>query len=192
MLKSICQASVPRDAFPPTPPGPEGSNGNGLLRVQWVPGAWLIFPAENAGRVSPQLLYLRYPLRSAPKRQQYWFRMVPDPQTADFTLAAAIRRYFDVVLYLLIFTGFGTLASTGRLDIPTVVLVTGALLFRGYALVRRRRVRLSERWTNLLTVGCVAFFIADEFLISHEFLSATVHLILFVMLVRLFSAQRDR
>jgi hypothetical protein len=35
------QASVPRDAFSPTPPGPEGSNGNGLLRVQWVSGAWL-------------------------------------------------------------------------------------------------------------------------------------------------------
>jgi len=36
-----CQASVPRDVFPPTPPGPEGSNGNGLLRVQWASGAWL-------------------------------------------------------------------------------------------------------------------------------------------------------
>ena len=35
------QASVPRDAFPPTPPGPEGSNGNGLLRVQWPAGVWL-------------------------------------------------------------------------------------------------------------------------------------------------------
>ena len=35
------QASVLRDVLPPTPPGPEGSNGNGLLRVQWVPGAWL-------------------------------------------------------------------------------------------------------------------------------------------------------
>ena len=38
-----CQASVPRDVFPPTPPGPEGSNGNGLFRVQWVAGAWLFF-----------------------------------------------------------------------------------------------------------------------------------------------------
>src|ERR1035441_9370 len=28
------QASVLRDVLPPTPPGPEGSNGNGLLRVQ--------------------------------------------------------------------------------------------------------------------------------------------------------------
>src|SRR6266699_1771070 len=118
--------------------------------------------------------------------------MAPDTQTAEFTLAAAIRRYFEVVLYLLIFTGFGTLASTGRLDIPTVLLVTGALLYRGYALIRRRRVLLSERWTNLLTIACVGFFVADEFLISRAFLSATVHLILFVMLVRLFSAQRDR
>jgi hypothetical protein len=34
MLKSLSQASVSRDALLPTPPGPEGSNGNGLLRVQ--------------------------------------------------------------------------------------------------------------------------------------------------------------
>src|ERR1700693_5435098 len=39
------QASVPRDVFPPTPPGPEGSNGNGLFRVQWVAGAWLFCKA---------------------------------------------------------------------------------------------------------------------------------------------------
>src|SRR5437879_11198511 len=118
--------------------------------------------------------------------------MAGNQQTGEFTLAAAIRRYFDVVLYLLIFTGFGTLASTGGLDTPTVLLVTAALLFRGYVLARRRQVLLSGLWTNLSTIACVAFFIADEFVISRTFLSATVHLILFVMLVRLFSAQRDR
>jgi len=42
------QASVSRDVLPPTPPGPEGSNGNGLLRVQRVPGAWLFsFPERS-------------------------------------------------------------------------------------------------------------------------------------------------
>lgn len=118
--------------------------------------------------------------------------MEEDRQTGEITLAAAIRRYFDVVLYLLIFTGFGTLASTGRLDLPTVAMVTTALLYRGYILAHRRQALLSERWTNLLTIACVGFFIADEFLISRAFLGATVHLVLFVMLVRLFSAQRDR
>ena len=114
------------------------------------------------------------------------------PHTGEISLAAAIRRYFDVVLYLLIFTGFGTLASTGRLDLPTVLLVTSALLYRGYALARRRQVLLSEYWTNILTIGCVGFYIADDSFISRTFLGATVHLVLFVMLVRLFSAQRDR
>jgi len=107
-------------------------------------------------------------------------------------LTAAIRRYLDVALYLLVFTGFGTVASTGRLDLPTVLLVSVALLFRGYILARRRQVLLTERWTNLLTIACVAFFIADEFGISKSFLDSLVHLVLFVMLVRLFSAQTDR
>jgi transglutaminase-like putative cysteine protease len=112
--------------------------------------------------------------------------------TGEITLAAAIRRYFDVLLYLLIFVGFATLASTGRLDLATVLVVTTALLYRGYLLARRRHALLSERWTNLLTIACVGFYIADEFFITRGFLGATVHLVLFVMLVRLFSAQRDR
>jgi len=114
------------------------------------------------------------------------------PQTELLTLTAAIRRYFDVALYLLIFTGFGTLASTGRLDAVTVAVVTAALLFRGYLLARRRQVLLSERWTNVLTIACLGFFIIDEFIISRGFLESLVHLVLFVMLVRLFSAQSDR
>jgi len=112
--------------------------------------------------------------------------------TGEITLAVAIRRYLDVSLFLLIFTGFGTLASTGKLDLPTVLLVSAALLFRGYGLARRHQVTLTERWTNLLTIACVAFYIADEFFISRSFLDSLVHLILFVMLVRLFSAQSDR
>ncbi|MBV9625562.1 MAG: DUF3488 domain-containing protein [Acidobacteria bacterium] len=120
------------------------------------------------------------------------YSMAASHETRDFTLAEAIHRYFDVALYLLIFTGFGTLASTGDLDFPTVLIVTASLLLRGYMLSRRRKVLLSERWTNLLTIGCVGFYIADQFVISRGFLAATVHLALFVMLVRLFSAQRDR
>lgn len=114
------------------------------------------------------------------------------PQTERLPLTAAIRRYFDVALYLLIFTGFGTLASTGRLDNPTVLVVMAALLFRGYILARRRQVLLSERWTNVLTMVCVGFFIIDEFIVSRGFLESLLHLVLFVMLVRLFSAQSDR
>jgi len=107
-------------------------------------------------------------------------------------LWAAVERYFEVALYLLVFVGFATLASTGGLEPITVVLVSGALLFRGYGLVSRRPLLLPERWTTPLTLAYALFYLADYFLISRTFLYATVHLVLFVMLVRLFSARRDR
>ena len=105
---------------------------------------------------------------------------------------AALQRYFEIALYLLVFTGFTTLASTGGLGVVTVLLVSAALLFRGYLLIRGRTWLVSERWTSFLTLGYVAFYLADYFLFSGGFLNATVHLVLFVMVMRLFSAHRDR
>jgi len=108
------------------------------------------------------------------------------------TLPQAIERYFQVSLYLLVLTGFGTLASTGTLDAPAVALVGTALLIRGYLLSKRSEAQISARWTNYLTVGYMAFYVADYTLLSGNFLSATVHLVLFGMVIRLFSAQKDR
>lgn len=113
------------------------------------------------------------------------------PQSAN-PLSLAIERYFEVALYLLVFVGFGTLASTGGLDLLTVLAVSAALLFRGYTLASRRSVLIPERWTTPLTVAYGLFYLADYFVISRTFLNSTVHLVLFVMVVRLFSARRDR
>ncbi len=104
----------------------------------------------------------------------------------------AMQRHFEVALYLMVFTGFATLASTGGLSTLTVLLVGAALLFRGYLLITRRTWLMNERWTSFLTLGYVAFYVVDYFLLSGGFLNATVHLVLFVMVVRLFSAHRER
>ncbi len=112
--------------------------------------------------------------------------------TSTITLPEAIERYFQVALYLLVLTGFGTLASTGTLDPPTVLLVGMALFVRGFFLGRRIDARISTRWTNYLTLAYVAFYLADYTLLSANFLTATVHLVLFGMVVRLFSAQKER
>jgi len=111
---------------------------------------------------------------------------------APTSLSAAIQRYFEVALYLLVLTGFGTLASTGKLSFWTVFLVGAALLLRGYLLASRHSLLIPERWTTVLTLAYVAFAVADYFLLSSGFLDASVHLVLFVMVVRLFSAQRER
>src|SRR5712692_9384025 len=146
--------------------------------------------ATDRQRRYPNVLFPS-PAKSRTVRTQL---MLParEPQSATIPLHLAIERYLELALYLLVFTGFRTLASTGGLDTPTVVLVGAALLFRGFLLARQRTLLIPERWTTVLTLGYVAFYLADYFLISGAFLNATVHLVLFVMVVRLFSAQRDR
>ncbi|MGD0183226.1 MAG: hypothetical protein ABSC15_25735, partial [Terriglobales bacterium] len=113
-------------------------------------------------------------------------------QSEIVPLPTAVQRYFEVALYLLVLCGFGTLVSTGGLDLPTVLLVSAAILFRGYLLATRRTLLIPESWTTTLTLGYVAFYLADYFVFSGLFVTATVHLVLFVMVVRLFSSRRDR
>lgn len=106
--------------------------------------------------------------------------------------AGAVERYFDISLYLMVLTGFATLAATGKLDLPSLLGVGAALLYRGYLLLQRENLALSERWTSYLTIGYVAFYLADFFLISRTFVAASVHLVLFSLVVKVFSVQRDR
>jgi transglutaminase-like putative cysteine protease len=107
-------------------------------------------------------------------------------------MAKAIERYFNLALYLLVLSGFGALASTGGLDLPAVALVGLALALRGHQLLTRREFVIPERWTTFLTLIYVFVYLADYFFVSSGFLGATVHLVLFAMVVRLFSLQRTR
>jgi len=107
-------------------------------------------------------------------------------------LQKAIDHYFEISLYLLVLTGFGTLAGTGGLDLASIVVVATALAVRGYLLARRRRFVISERWTTPLSIAYFAFFAIDYFAVSRGFLAATIHLALFGVVVRMFSLRRER
>jgi transglutaminase-like putative cysteine protease len=116
----------------------------------------------------------------------------PIPQLDVIPLSQAINKYFDLSVYFLVLMGFGTIASTGMLDWPTIVLVGSALAVRGYLLAERRRIVFSERWTTPLTIAYFIFYAGDYFVFSRSFLTATVHLVLFAVVVRTFSLRRDR
>jgi transglutaminase-like putative cysteine protease len=107
-------------------------------------------------------------------------------------LTSSVQRYLVTALYLMVVTGFITLASTGELDFPSLVVVSAAVLFRGYVLITRNTFVLSEFWTTALTFALAAFFALDLFVLSGSFLTATVHFVLLLMLVRLWSARRNR
>jgi protein-glutamine gamma-glutamyltransferase len=113
-------------------------------------------------------------------------------QPGVISLQRAIDFYFELAMYLLVLTGFGTLASTGGLDLPSVVLTGTALAARGFLLARRRSVVISERWTTPLSLIYFFFFAADYFAFSHSFVPATIHLALFGVVIRMFSMRRER
>lgn len=118
--------------------------------------------------------------------------LTPAGPPAPRNFRAAIDRFFEISLYLLVLTGFLTLASTRRLDTLSLAGVLAALLFRGYLVLRDRKVRIPERWTSYLTLVYVLFYVADYFLISGSYVTATVHLVLFGMVVKIYSVQRER
>jgi len=104
-----------------------------------------------------------------------------------------IERLFKTSLFLLVVTGFAALASTGKLDLPGVIFVSGALLLRGYLILREIPFVIPRRVTAWLAISYVLIFFVDFFLISgRDFVSPAVHLVLFGMCVKLFNVERDR
>ena len=105
----------------------------------------------------------------------------------------AIDKYFELSLYLLVLTGFATLAGrAGGLDLPSVV---SDRLRVGVTRIFARKaaeVIISDRWTTPLSIAYFAFFAIDYFVFSRAFLPATIHLALFGVVVRMFSVRRER
>src|ERR1700686_1117440 len=110
---------------------------------------------------------------------------------------SALRRHFEISLYLLLLTGVLTLVSTGKLDLVTILLLPAALLFKGYRWWHGKGPEISNRIATWLTVAYFVFFPFDLWIISRVLatgaqnpalyagLLATVHLMLFATIVRL-------
>src|SRR5712692_1596144 len=98
-------------------------------------------------------------------------------EIAKVPVPTPVDRYLLVCLYLMVITGFGTLAATGQLDLASLLFVTAALLWRGYLLLIHKNLVLPENWNTRLALGFVLFYLLDVFLVSRSFLTATVHLV---------------
>jgi protein-glutamine gamma-glutamyltransferase len=107
-------------------------------------------------------------------------------------LRQGVERYYEYSLFAMIVTGFVTLAGTGKLDPAAMLVVFAALGLRAYLLATRRKLTLTVKTTTRLTIAYIFFYVADFFLLSRSFITATVHLVLFIMVVKMFSMERQR
>src|SRR6202165_5929814 len=136
---------------------------------------------------------------------------IPEAQSHEVSGAAAVtgdlsalRRHFEISLYFLLLTGVLTLVSTGKLDLVTILALPAAMLFKGYRWWHGKGPEISNRAATWLTVAYFVFFPFDLWVISrmlaagaqnpglYAALLATVHLMLFATVVRLFSATTTR
>ncbi len=113
-------------------------------------------------------------------------RPEPDP------LRTSVERYYAYSLFAMIMTAFVTLAGTGKLDPLSLIFVFGALGLRAYHLATGRQLTLTVKTTTRLTIAYVFFYALDFFFLSASFVTATVHLVLFIMVVKMFSMERQR
>src|ERR1700685_1140481 len=114
------------------------------------------------------------------------------------------ERFFRGSLLLLILAAIATLIATGKLDVATCVLVSLAMLYKAYRWLRHQPPELSQRAATWLVVCYLGVFPLYVFFFSRAIAAAStnpslyaallgsVHFLLFVMLVRLYSATTDR
>jgi len=110
----------------------------------------------------------------------------------------SVERYFEASLLLMLGTAFVTVATTGKLDLPSVLVVSIAMLLRLWSHVRELDYSISPRTVTRLSVFYIFFYALDFLIFSagltllDNMLTATVHLVLFTAVVKIFSARTYR
>jgi protein-glutamine gamma-glutamyltransferase len=111
---------------------------------------------------------------------------------ASARLSLPVERFFQFSLLGLVASGYLAVAGSAYLDIPTIILTGGGILLRALLVAGIVRLNLSERTATIAAAAYAAFFPIDYFLLSHDFLSATVHLVFFLAVVKILTASTNR
>jgi protein-glutamine gamma-glutamyltransferase len=114
------------------------------------------------------------------------------------------ERFFRTSLFLLMATSIATLVSTGKLDLLTMIVAPSAVLYKGVRWWRRCEAEIPQRIATRLVVAYLLVFPLDVVFLSRAFVAGStnpalysallgaVHFLLFVMIIRLYSATSDR
>src|SRR5260370_37935641 len=78
----------------------------------------------------------------------------------------SVQRYFEISLLLMLGTGFLTVATTGKLDLVSIAVVSGALLVKLSSYVRDLDYSLSPRKVTLLAIFYIFFYALDLLVLS--------------------------
>ncbi|MFZ0961183.1 MAG: DUF3488 and transglutaminase-like domain-containing protein [Terriglobia bacterium] len=110
----------------------------------------------------------------------------------------SVQRFFEVSLLLTLATGFLTVATTGKLDMVSIVMMCGALSIKLWSYVRGADYSLGPKTVTRISIFYIFFYGLDFLIFAagpsavDRMLTATVHLILFTAVMKIFSARTYR
>jgi transglutaminase-like putative cysteine protease len=103
-----------------------------------------------------------------------------------------MQRYFELSCHALIVSAFVALALTGRLDTAAIAIFGTGIAWSVYRAIQGRRTPISTRAGFILSCAYILFFLFDNTVLSRSFIPASIHLVLFLQLVKLYQAKTDR
>ena len=127
------------------------------------------------------------------ERAQVVTTRTPQPQTH-----ISVQRYFEVSLLLTLATGFLTVATTGKLDVISMVMMFGALAIKLWSYIRGADYSLGPKTVTRISIFYIFFYGLDFLIFStgpsaiDRMFAATVHLVLFTAVMKIFSARTNR
>lgn len=106
--------------------------------------------------------------------------------------SVSVERFFQFSVLGMVASGYLAVAGSGYLDIPTIALTSAGLLLRALLISGVLAFEFSERLVTAVTLAYMAFFGLDYLALSRSFLSATVHLVFFLAVVKILTATTSR
>lgn len=104
----------------------------------------------------------------------------------------AANRFFQISIWVMLASGYLAIAGSGALDIPSVVVTGVALLLRALVLAGALKLSIPEKLPGISSLIYILFFPIDYHYLSRDLIQATVHLILFLAVVKILTASSSR
>ena len=108
-----------------------------------------------------------------------------------FPTPSPVERFYQFSLLGMLACGWLAVASTGFLDWPTQILMLAAMALHATRIAGWLRFELGNRVTAALTIGSLGFFGLDFEFLGSSFPLASVHLIVFLVILKLLTARTD-
>jgi transglutaminase-like putative cysteine protease len=104
----------------------------------------------------------------------------------------AVERFYQLAVLGLVSSGYVGVALTGALNRATLIFMGIALLLRALQIFGVIRAVLPSRMVEACAIACILYYPIDYFYLSRDFLLSTVHMIIFLAVLKILSARTPR